>query len=266
VRYVGPADVGRRRMVGHVAEVYESANHCGDRFLGFTSRTHPAATLTGVSYLLRVTLPDRPGALGAVATALGAIGADILSVDVIDRAAGNQAVDDLVVELPNGRLPDSLVSAALTVQGVRVESIRSYAGQMDAHRELELLDALAVHPEAELPLLADGAAGVFRAGWALILTEPVDGVAAVAYASGAAPEITQLPTPWWPPTPARVLPLDDTAEEWAPADWAKLDTELAVAPHGSGALLLGRPALRWLPAELIRLTHLAGIASSVGRR
>ena len=53
-----------------------------------------------VSYLLRLMLPDRPGALGAVATALGLVGADILSVDVIERAPGSSATDDFVVELP----------------------------------------------------------------------------------------------------------------------------------------------------------------------
>ena len=41
-----------------------------------------------MSYLLRIVLPDRPGALGAVATALGAVGADILSLDVIERSPG----------------------------------------------------------------------------------------------------------------------------------------------------------------------------------
>src|ERR1700749_5311209 len=99
-----------------------------------------------VSYLLRVVLPDRPGALGAVAPALGAVGADILSVDVIERSPGS-AIDDLVVELPHDRLADSLVSAAAGVEGVRVESIRPYAGQIDPHRELELLDSLARRPE-----------------------------------------------------------------------------------------------------------------------
>ena len=94
-----------------------------------------------MSYLLRLVLPDRPGALGAVATALGSVGADILSVDVIERAPGS-ATDDLVVELPADRLADSLVTAAATVDGVHVESIRPYAGQIDPHRELELLDAL----------------------------------------------------------------------------------------------------------------------------
>src|SRR5689334_11499629 len=76
-----------------------------------------------VSFLLRVVLPDRPGALGAVATALGVAGADILSVDVIEREPG-RATDDLVVELPPGRLADSLVTAASSVEGVQVASIR----------------------------------------------------------------------------------------------------------------------------------------------
>ncbi|WP_167455087.1 ACT domain-containing protein, partial [Amycolatopsis kentuckyensis] len=58
-----------------------------------------------MSFLIRVLLPDSPGTLGAVATALGTVGADILSVDVVERGSG-VAVDDLVVELPSGRLPD----------------------------------------------------------------------------------------------------------------------------------------------------------------
>jgi len=55
-----------------------------------------------VSFLLRVILPDKPGSLGAVATALGNAGADILGVDVVERADGH-AIDDLAVELPHGR-------------------------------------------------------------------------------------------------------------------------------------------------------------------
>jgi hypothetical protein len=216
-----------------------------------------------VSYLLRIVLPDRPGALGAVATALGAVGADILSVDVIERAPG-RATDDFVVELPPGKLADSLVSAAATVDGVQVESIRPYAGQIDPHRELELLEALAQEPESSLPVLADGVARIFRAGWALVLGAPVAGQSRVLAAGGAAPELPTLPAPWWPPTPARTL---SAAEDWAPADWDRLGTELAVAPLGAdAALLVGRPALRWLASELVRLQHLAAIARTVTPR
>ncbi len=212
-----------------------------------------------MSYLLRLVLPDRPGALGAVATALGQVGADILSVDVIERSPG-YAIDDLVVELPVDKLADSLVSAASTVDGVRVESIRPYAGQIDPHRELELLNGLAEDPANSAQVLADGVAKIFRAGWALVLGAPADGCATVLARSIAAPELPDLAVPWWPPQPARML---DAGAEWAPPDWANIGTELAVTPLGAGALLIGRPALRWLPAELIRLNHLAGIAASV---
>lgn len=212
-----------------------------------------------MSYLLRIVLPDRPGALGAVATALGKVGADILSLDVIERGIGH-AVDDLVIDLPPDKLADSLVTAAATVPGVQVESIRPYAGQIDPHRELELLDNLADRPSESLVLLAEGVARVFRAGWALVLAEPVDRVATVLSAGSSAPEVKTLTVPWWPPKPARTLAPD---ADWAPADWDRLGTELAVAPLGQGALLVGRPALRWLPSELVRLQHLAAIAATV---
>jgi len=212
-----------------------------------------------VSFLIRVVLPDRPGALGAVATALGQAGADILSVDIVDRAGGH-ATDDLVVELPSDRLPDSLVTAAASVPDVRVESIRPYAGVIDPFRELQLLEQLAANPTQAHPALAEGVCRLFRAGWVLILAAPIGGESPVLAGSLAAPEVDRLVTPWWPPIPARTLAADDS---WAPADWANLDTELAVVPLGKDALLVGRPALRWLASELIRMSHLASIAATV---
>lgn len=214
-----------------------------------------------MSYLLRLELPDRPGALGAVATALGEAGADILSVDVIERSP-EHAVDDLVVELPDGRLADTLVTAAGSVPGVRVESIRPYAGTLDPHRELEVLDRLAAGPDDPLQVLADGVARIFRPGWAIVLDVPAQGSSRVIARSAGGPELAELPVPWWPPRPARLL---DAQEPWAPRDWSGIGTELAVAPLGEGALLVGRPALRWLRGELMRLTHLAGVAASVTR-
>ncbi|HET6208777.1 MAG TPA: ACT domain-containing protein [Jatrophihabitans sp.] len=214
-----------------------------------------------MSYLIRVVLPDRPGALGAVASALGQAGADILSVDIVERSEG-QATDDLVVSLPTDRLADSLVSAAASVPGVRVESIRPYAGVIDPFRELELLEKLAVSQFDAPVVLADGVCRLFRAGWALLLQAPeTDGQPSTVIArSGAAPEIERLATPWWPPTPARTLNPD---QDWAPPEWASMDTELAVVPLGRNAILVGRPALRWLASELIRMSHLVSIAATV---
>ena len=94
------------------------------------------------SYLLRVQLEDRPGSLGSVAVALGSVGADILSLDVVERGTG-YAIDDLVVDLPPGAMPDMLITAAENLNGVRVDSIRPYTGLLEAHRELELIDHIA---------------------------------------------------------------------------------------------------------------------------
>lgn len=208
---------------------------------------------------MRIVLPDRPGALGAVATALGVVGADILNVEVIGRR-NDCAIDDFVVEVPPGQLADTLVSAARSVPEVWVETIRPYAALIDPYRELELLDALGTAPHDSLALLADGVARLFRAGWAMVLDPPVGGSSAVQAASPSAPELESLRAPWWPPRPARVLPAD---EDWCPPDWERLETELAVAPLGAGALLVGRPAFGWLPSELVRLQHLAAIAATV---
>ncbi|RBQ18885.1 amino acid-binding protein [Spongiactinospora rosea] len=48
---------------------------------------------------LRISLPDRPGALGQVTRALGTIGADIHQVTVLGREGG-RAVDDFTVAWP----------------------------------------------------------------------------------------------------------------------------------------------------------------------
>src|SRR5256885_526901 len=51
--------------------------------------------------VVRVWLPDRPGALGLVASRIGAIGADIVGIDVLERservAVGESGPDDLAV-------------------------------------------------------------------------------------------------------------------------------------------------------------------------
>jgi ACT domain len=215
-----------------------------------------------VSYLLRVLLPDRPGMLGAVATALGEAGADILAVDVVERSAG-VAVDDLIVELPPGKLADMLVSAAVSVPGVSVESIqRYYSGAGEAHRELELLEALAAAPERAAELLVSGAPRIFRAGWAVVVRYDERGPLVEA-ASPAAPDLGDVDLPWLPLARAQVL---DPTARWVPSDWGALGTELAAAPLGDPdrAVLVGRPGgPAWRPAELLRLAHLAGIAVTV---
>jgi hypothetical protein len=212
-----------------------------------------------VSYLLRVVLPDRPGMLGAVATALGRAGGDIVSLDVVERGEGG-AVDDLVVAMPPNGLADTLITAARSVPGVVVESLRPYSGGGELHRDLELVDALAAAPADGLALLVAHAPGVFRASWAVLVEQ---GEALALAASPAAPDVDGAGLPWLPLAAARRL---DAAEPWVPERWAVLGTELAAAPVGSPhrAVLVGRSGgPRFRASEVLRLAHLAGIAATV---
>jgi hypothetical protein len=216
-----------------------------------------------VSYLLRVVLPDKPGILGAVATALGGAGADILGVDVVERVDG-QAVDDLAIELPSGRPPDVLITAAESVPGVQVESVRPYSGRLDTHRELELVDTIASDPAHGLAVLAEEVPRLFRAGWAIVAVRE-DGRSYRLADSSAAPETRAGDLPWLPLDKAMIV---DPAVHWVPEPWSALDTELAAAPFGSSqppkALVVGRPGgPAFRPSELARLTHLAGIVAAV---
>jgi hypothetical protein len=215
----------------------------------------------GVSFLLRIELPDEPGNLGAVATALGNAGADILGMHVVERSAG-RAVDDLAVELPPGRPPDVLITAAESVPGVRVESVRPHSGHLDTHRELELVEAVTGDPGRGLQLLAEGVPRIFRAGWALVAVRE-QGCSFRVAESAAAPETRAGDLPWLPLAAAVVI---DPAVHWVPEPWTALDTELAAAPFGTGprALVVGRPGgPAFRRSELARLTHLTGIVTTV---
>lgn len=213
-----------------------------------------------MSYLLRLVVSDRPGMLGSVATAIGLTGADIVSIDVVERARG-YAVDDLVVELAPGGLPDALITAAQSVPDVRVESLRPFAGPSDTHRELALIDALAGRSCQASELLADEAPRIFRSGWAVVLR--ANGVTpAIDATSHAAPGFDGVPLPWFPLERAEML---DPDALWVPEAWSTLGTALMAAPLGAHrAVLVGRPGgPEFRPSELLRLAHLAGITATV---
>jgi hypothetical protein len=109
------------------------------------------------SYILRVWVPDRPGALGSVASRIGAVRGDLVGIDILERGGG-RAIDELVVELPDESLVDLLISEVSQVDGVDVEDVRmapeaatdprldalETAASLVAHAEVgSLLDALA---------------------------------------------------------------------------------------------------------------------------
>ena len=217
-----------------------------------------------MSYLLRVLLSDRPGSLGMLAVELGAIGADIRSLEVVERTDG-MVIDDLVVDLPAGALPDTLITAAEKVSGIRVDSLRPFAGVLDTHQELELIDLVAAGGKDRLQVLADHAPRVLRVSWASILSKPGADVLRL-YASSGAPETPLVHADWLPLEKVQSFAPD---ADWIPQSWQDMDTRLAAAPLGPDgkALLLGRiggPDFR--PAEVARLGYLAGIIGTMTKK
>lgn len=89
------------------------------------------------TYVVRVWLPDRPGALGAVASRIGAVRGDVVGIDILETGDG-VAVDELVVRLPQDSLVDLLVEEIQEVDGVTVEDVK----RADATGRDPRLDAL----------------------------------------------------------------------------------------------------------------------------
>lgn len=72
-------------------------------------------------FRLQIALPDRPGSLGAVASAIGFAGADIRGLVVVKSEAG-KGYDDITVAIP-GSDPTDLVQVLNAIGGVEVISV-----------------------------------------------------------------------------------------------------------------------------------------------
>jgi hypothetical protein len=94
------------------------------------------------TYVVRMWLPDRPGALGQVASRIGAVRGEIVGIDILERGAG-RAIDELVVELPDGSLQELLVAEIQQVDGVDVEEVRPVADALHDPR-LDALETVAI--------------------------------------------------------------------------------------------------------------------------
>lgn len=70
---------------------------------------------------LQISLPDRPGSLGSVASAIGFAGGDIRKFTVVSNDGG-RGIDDVVVAIP-GTDPTDLLNVLNQIGGVEVISI-----------------------------------------------------------------------------------------------------------------------------------------------
>ena len=144
------------------------------------------------TFLLRVELPDRPGALGAVASRIGAVRGDLVAVEVVEHRDG-KAVDEFVIELGDGDHLSLLLSEVGEVDGVAVQDVRPVSGRRHDRRLEAYTTALIIlkerTPHGVLSALAARVCAELDATWSAVLD--VEGLAVVA-SQGRPPATTWL--------------------------------------------------------------------------
>jgi len=202
------------------------------------------------TYVLRLWLPDRPGALGLVASRIGAVRGDVLSIEIIERDGG-QAIDELVVGLPDADLVPLMLAEIAEVDGVAVEDLWAVGGDR-ATRDAQLLDlveGLVLAPaDRRLAVMCDGLKVALDTEWAVALTGDPPAVQAAA---GALPEEGWLVAFL---AGARFMP----STEPAPGD-------VAWATCGDLMIAVGRSRWSLRSSERAHVKQLVRIANSLAR-
>ncbi|HEX3426837.1 MAG TPA: hypothetical protein VHT30_11945 [Acidimicrobiales bacterium] len=202
------------------------------------------------TYVVRVWVPDRPGALGSVASRIGAVRGDLVGIDILERGGG-RAIDELAVELPDDSSVPLLIREVEEVDGVDVEDVRPATDWLSDPR-LDALETAAVLVDQQcvtalLDKLASHAAHDFNAEWAAVVD--LDSPLPVATV-GPVP-----PAPWLGAFVAgsRASVVPDGAGGPDDVAWAELDTAGLV-------LVVGRKGRPFRARERLQLTALTRIA------
>ncbi len=142
-----------------------------------------------ITVVVRVWMPDRPGALGQVASRIGAVRGDVLAIEILEQGAG-RVIDELTVALHDASLIRLLTAEIDAVDGVSVENIR----RVDIDRSDPNLAALAVGAamaecaqDDRLDVFCTGLQRIVEADWVVALRA---GTAVSSW--GAAPELAWL--------------------------------------------------------------------------
>ena len=210
-------------------------------------------------FLLRVELPDVPGSLGRVATAIGEAGGDIEAIEIVEHRADGTAVDDVLLEMAPGMMPDSVVSACGMLDGVRVVWCSRYAAGGQLFLDLEVVEQITENPEYALDQLVDMLPVAFRADWAVRLCRTDAGIK-VLHATSAAPDLGEEQTGWFPLERASRLTVEP--------EWSQLSDNLVAGMpvEDDEMIVIGRrggPGI--LDSELMRMAHLTALALTIHR-
>jgi len=123
-----------------------------------------------VLYLLRVSVPDRPGALGALATAIGEAGGDITAVDVVERGP-TAAVDDVLVETADAESAGTILAKLESLPKIVIEAWQPFTEGDQLRDGLDIVDGLGSTASRALAAITRIAPAVLRARWVVIIDQ-----------------------------------------------------------------------------------------------
>ncbi|GAA2161152.1 ACT domain-containing protein [Actinomadura napierensis] len=199
---------------------------------------------------IRVRLPDRPGSLGQVARTLGAAGADVVQMAVLERDNG-RALDDFTVLWPAGAGVERLRDGLGSVPGVEIFGIWPTVEPQGAFPDAAVIGQIAALPERGAATLADAVPGILSADWAGLAELGEQDSAVLVHASVGGMVGTELPV--LPPLRPRAFTAPD-------------GTEYAVCPLSAGraAIVVARTgAPPFHRTEVLRLEQLVDAAEAV---
>lgn len=216
-----------------------------------------------MAFLLRVELPDVPGSLGALASALGGAGADIEAIEIVEHRSDGVAVDDVLLELPPRLMPDTLITACHELDGVKVHWISRYNAGANLSMDLEAIETFTQEPAKALEHLVSVMPPTFHTDWAMAL-QRVDGEPETIYSSSAAPtlkgkEVAEAAMTWLAIRTSRTVPgvdaWDSTLLAACPARLRDGTRFVVVVGRHGGP--------EFLSSEVARLGHMVSLAASV---
>ena len=198
-------------------------------------------------FLLRVRLPDVPGSLGRVATAVGMAGGDIEAIEIVEKRDDGTVVDDVLLELEPSIMPDSIVSACNELDDVEVLWISRYPGAGNITMDLEAVEELTAAPDKAFDRLIDLLPTTFRVDWAI----RVHRAKGVVHGTSAAPEEFEFVE--IDDGPMRLEGPEDDVTLFAAA---RLD--------GNHTVVIGRRGgPEFADSEIARLGHLCGLTLTI---
>jgi hypothetical protein len=155
--------------------------------------------------VMRVWIPDSPGALAALASRVAEGGGNVVGLEVLERVDG-AALDELLIELDDSALIDHMCRKVASADGTAIEEVRPVAPDADEHG-MQVLDAAqgiltAGTPTVALEGMVEAVTRLFDTDWCAVVDQRVQTVVARAGRVPPTGQVLGLLDPGATPAPA----------------------------------------------------------------